>query len=328
MPCGKNIAKAATIVPVVMFVLSSWLVLAHFYFRLHLVYDEVCMDVLIVFDVAKQARQVGCQIFVSDYRNWPALFAIWLSIMYWAAYTALPLIDYLDTFFLLAQSIMALYRMFYALCRSYFLCNPTKNYAAVSPDEVEDDDCEIIVDLTRMCPDAETDITHVSEDICITLALFAKRCILGARQNILFDTEENGFSLISIAAKTDCTFIKSTCWIIYTPENIIVIAGRAYNFQGHRVQKLETLYTGITSREQHSRFHEEKCAHDFNGDISSKLVMHRILLPVVSSSVGRFEIHGEGFTFILSDELQNVYFTMGKIKLDSDVYAINIYKMD
>ena len=49
---------------------------------------------------------------------------------------------------------------------------------------------------------------------------------------------------------------------------------------------------------------------------------------VVSSSVGRFEIHGEGFTFILSDELQNVYFTMGKIKLDSDVYAINIYKMD
>lgn len=339
-----------------MFILSTWLLFSHFYLNKHLVVDELIMDGLILFDVVYRANKVGMQTFIRDIKNWPALLCIWLSIMYWITYSVLPVMDIIDTVFNIAQSIMALYRVTYACCRSYFVCVTYKYYEPVVQDlqYCTDDfetsshpprrengfktDCEDVELIVRFSP-THTTISPKPPHTTISPTLSVVRPPLAdesktvsniqllrrfladiyINKNVekcpLFSTDLHGFSMVTIASKL--SGIDNICWCVHCEQNDIVLYMDNYKFKQKMVQHPSFAYTAVIP------INGGTC----DESVISHLALNRVFDPVASSTVGRFEIHGRSIVFVLSDELQSIYFSHPLVKIEGDILSIDIYRI-
>ena len=291
-----------------MLLLSTWLIIAHFSLSIHIVFDEILMDLLILLDVYIQIQKQGCKAFLYNIRNWPPLFLLWFCILYWITQSVLPLIDFLDTIFLFTQSLIQVFRIGYSFSRTFLLLKTYRAYAILPTSETCSDELE----LKHFIPHFE-EISELDEEIEVE----AKQSISDSiRESVaqllktnavpLFDTELHGFSLVTIKSKLP--FRSGTgpiVWIIRTADSHIGLL-----FQSYVHVPLQTV--------------EKIWQFDIvDNEVHSVLLLHK---TVISLNVGRFELHSLNCSLILQDELQRIYFSKPpSISVDSDVRYIKIY---
>ena len=90
---------------ITLFVSALWLLVAHVFLDLHFIYDEVFVDLLILFDVIRNARKYTAEDFLQSKSNIASLFTLWLIIIYWIVKSALPIVDIFETFLIFLQAL-------------------------------------------------------------------------------------------------------------------------------------------------------------------------------------------------------------------------------
>jgi|TARA_B110000914_G_scaffold148522_1_gene130205 hypothetical protein len=319
--------KLQVAVSVAMFLLATWLFISHFFLRIHLVGDELLMDALILLDLYFEYKKIrDCRLFIQAPLNWPSFLIVWLSILYWITYSALPLMDYLETFFVFAQSTMQIFRVIYSMCKTYMLLKYYRSYHVVPLDEVilgehkplhsaldfnrSDSDEEVIVDLsllsaTKLQPmPKKQDTVHTA-----VIQHILRENPVNKR---IFSTETMGFSLVTISIKTRP--FTMTLWIIYTDHEQFGFAIPTYQFGQQTAQHPSFCYSFFRNNDD---------------GFGSTLFMPQ-LNPSVSSGPGRFEVHAGTFYILLQDELQSAFYSdqLGHANKSMEINQIEIYCME
>lgn len=318
--------KLQVAVSIAMFLLATWLFTSHFFLRIHLVGDELLMDALILVDLYFEYQKVrDCRLFIQNPLNWPSFLIVWLSILYWITYSALPLMDYLETFFVFAQSTMQIFRVIYSLCKTYMLLKYYRSYHIVPSDEVtlgeprlqvrdsaldfnsSDSDDEVVIDLSLL----STATLHAPAPTKYTSAIQSVLREKPSHKRV-FSTETMGFSLITIGIKTRlCTM---TLWVVYTDHEEFGFAIPNYNFGQQTAQHPSFCYSFY-------RKHDD--------GFGSTLFLPQ-LNPSVSSGTGRFEVHSGPFYILLQDELQSAFYCdqFGQKNKSMEINKIDVYRIE
>ena len=275
---------------------ALWLLVAHVGLGIHLIFDEVAVDLLILFDVIRNARKYTAEDFLQSKSNIASLFTLWLIIIYWIAKSALPVIDVLETFFIFLQALINFCRIVYSTVQTWRCIKRYRNYTVLPQGEedeaaVEDDD-EVVISF-----DAE--LRH-------PLAALIDRT-MNDKTKRLYDSDSDGFSLVMIGQRLKK--VPRMLMLVETDKQTIGV-GLSYKFGGSFVQ---------TPSEAFSFYRETE---------EAEWAVQELGKAVATSGRGRFEVHAPKSSLVLQDELQGVYFTFRKLKLDADVTRIQVHALD
>jgi hypothetical protein len=282
---------------ITLFTGALWLLIAHVFLDLHFIYDEVFVDLLILFDVIRNARKYTAEDFLQSKSNIASLFTLWLIIIYWIDKSALPVIDVLETFFIFLQALINFCRIVYSTVQTLRCIKRYRNYTVLPQGEQEDetaveDDDEVVISF-------ESELQH-------PLVSLIDRAYKN-KTSRLFDSDSDGYSLLTIAQRLKG--VPKMLLLVETDEHTVGI-GISYNFDGGTVQ----------TPSQSFSFHRETDDADWTVVELGK--------TVATSGIGRFEVHGRSCSMILQEELQSVYFTMRSFQLSADVNRIQIHALD
>ena len=278
---------------VTLFFGALWLLLAHVCLNLHLIFDEITVDLLILFDVIRNARKHAPEEFLKSWSNIASLITLWLIIIYWITKSALRAVDIFETLFIFLQALANFCRIVYSTVQACRCIKRYRNYTVLpqgdEEDEVDDDEVVIVFDSVRH-PLACL-IDHTMKD----------------KTRRLFDSDSDGFSLVMVAKRLKK--VPRMMLFVDTDEQTIGV-GLSYNFGGNAVQTPSDAFS----------FHRETA--------DAEWAVFEMGKAVATSGIGRFEFHAPKSSFILQEELQLVYFTFGKLKLSADVTRIQIHALD
>lgn len=279
---------------VTLFVGAFWLLIAHVGLKLHLIYDEVFVDLLILFDVVRNARKHTAEEFLKSWSNIASLFTLWLIIIYWIVKSALPIVDIFETFLIFLQALINFCRIVYSTVQTWRCIKRYRNYTVLPQEDeaaVEDED-EVVISF-------ESDLQH-------PLASLIDHAYKN-KTSRRFDSETDGYSLLTIAQRLKG--VPKMLLLVETDEHTIGV-GISYNFDGGMVQTPSNAFS----------FHRETEDADWTVVELGKTVATR--------GIGRFELHGPSCSMILQEELQSIYFTMRSFQLSADVNRIQIHALD
>jgi hypothetical protein len=264
--------------------------------KLHFIYDEVFVDLLILFDVIRNARKHTAEDFLQSKSNVASLFTLWLILIYWIAKSALPEIEILETFFIFLQALINFCRIVYSTVQTWRCIKRYRNYTVLPQGEedeaaVEDED-EVVISF-------ESDLQH-------PLATLIDRTMQDKTKR-LFDSDSDGFSLVMVGRRLNK--VPKMLLVVTTDERTIGF-GLSYKFGASFVQTPSQAFS----------FHRET--------EDAEWAVLELGKAVATSGRGRFEVHAPKSSLVLQEELQSVYFTMRSFQLSADVNRIQIHALD
>ena len=280
---------------ITLFISALWLLVAHVCLDLHLIFDEIFVDLLILFDVVRNARKHTPEDFLKSWSNIASLLTLWLIIIYWIARSALPVIDVLETFFIFLQALINFCRIVYSTVQTWRCIKRYRNYTVLPQEAVDDDDDEddeVVISFN-------TELRH-------PLATLIDRTMKDKTKR-LYDSDSDGFSLVMIGQRLKK--VPKMLMLVDTNERTIGV-GLSYKFGGSFVQTPSEAFS----------FHRETEDAEWAAQELGK--------TVATSGLGRFEVHAPKSSLILQEELQSVYFTFRKLKFNADVTRIQIHALD